>query len=245
MKDKYQESFCCWEIRHHQPYLYEIDWYGVAGVIHALLFKETMKIEEEEEEEEENEDENENENTTENNNYGSHQKNETYTIYDYSNQDHENLTQKVISSSTYSSSSSPSLSSSSSPFNKKKPHLRISKTFKRYWQKELWQRLFDVLLNAKTVNSSHLNLSLALDSYSSLLTSTLSSTSTPTSASITSTSSSSPSTYYEQRFPKIREIREIRHSFETWLSQHDHSSQYHLYGYLRLLSAQCIAMNKF
>ncbi|KAG4102503.1 hypothetical protein H8356DRAFT_1032715 [Neocallimastix lanati (nom. inval.)] len=277
--DKNQGNHC-WEIRHHQPYLYEIDWYGVAGVIHALLFNEYMEIEEEEEEEEENttylhdkeknnryndddDDDDDGEEYPPYENYSSSRSNyETYTIYDYSGQNKKPIKKTVYPSS---STSSPS---PSSIFNKKKPHLRITKTFKRYWQRELWQRLFDVLLNAKTVNSDLTLDSLTLYTPSTLPNNNTSTTSTnkqfsPSSSSqrfysstatattTTSTSTPTPSSltdfnkYYEQRFPKIHEIRKIRQEFESWLTQHDRSSQYHLLGYLRLLSAQCIAINKF
>jgi len=218
----------CWEIRHHQPYLYEIDWYGVAGVIHALLFNEYMEIYEDkvETETDYNEDNNE------------LQENISYTIYDYSGQD-----KKPIKKNTYSSSKQ---------IFEKKPHLRILKTFKRYWQRELWQRLFDVLLNAKTVNVN-LNLdSLYIYTQPNNISSNIpySSSTSPIYDRTNYTSNSSLinttyNLYYEQRFPKIKEIREIRQEFENWLMHHDHSSQYNLLGYLRLLSAQCIAINKF
>ncbi|OUM66039.1 hypothetical protein PIROE2DRAFT_41156 [Piromyces sp. E2] len=140
-----------------------------------------------------------------------------YTIYDFSGQE-----KKPIKKTTQFSTLNIN----------KRPHLRIKKSFKRYWQRELWQKLFDVLLNAKTVNTS-----LSLENIA-LYTTT---STTPGNT----TSSYRSNTYYEERFPSIREIRNIRQAFETWLTQHDHSSQYNLLGYLRLLSAQCLAINKF
>ena len=210
----------CWEIRHHQPYLYEIDWYGVAGVIHALLFNEYMEIEEEEE------GTGDRPSDKEGLDHGilMEEYPSAYTIYDFSGQE-----KKPIKKTTYSSSST---ANSAALRMAKRPHLRIKKSFKRYWQRELWQNLFDILLNAKTVNTT-LNLE------------TIPLYSTAMKTSGTTTSSSYTNTYYEERFPRIRDIRRLRQAFETWLTQHDHSSQYNLLGYLRLLSAQCLAINKF
>lgn len=41
-------SFESWEIRNEHPFTFEVDWYGVAGVIHVLLFGKYMKVVEEE-----------------------------------------------------------------------------------------------------------------------------------------------------------------------------------------------------
>ncbi|ORX51059.1 hypothetical protein BCR36DRAFT_351554 [Piromyces finnis] len=215
----------CWEIRHHQPYLYEIDWYGVAGVIHALLFNEYMEVEEEEDTSGDDAYHNTDKLSENERREFGRDEDANYTIYDFSGQE-----KKPIKKTTYSSSDLSSLSI------RKRPHLRIKKTFKRYWQRELWQRLFDVLLNAKTINSSlsleNINLYTKPSSFS------------PISNTATTTTTHN-NIYYEERFPSIQEIRTIRQSFETWLSQHDRSSQYNLMGYLRLLSAQCLAINKF
>lgn len=36
----------CWEIRNGGNFTYQVDWYGVAGVLHVLLFGKYMKVEE-------------------------------------------------------------------------------------------------------------------------------------------------------------------------------------------------------
>jgi checkpoint serine/threonine-protein kinase len=71
----------CWEVLNGKPVCYEADWYGVAGILHLLLFGKALNIKE------------------------------------------------VLTSDD-------------------RMQIRLASTFKRYWQVELWNEVFDVLLNS-------------------------------------------------------------------------------------------------
>ena len=40
-------SYECWEVRNGHEWKYEVDWYGVASVLHVLLFGKYMEVSEE------------------------------------------------------------------------------------------------------------------------------------------------------------------------------------------------------
>ena len=84
--DSTTESFRCLEMREEQPWLWQADAYGAAGVIHCLLFGDYMEVE------------------------------------------------KCV------------------PLGEGAPsfHLRIKNQFRRYWQTDIWELVFDTLLNWKS-----------------------------------------------------------------------------------------------
>lgn len=89
-----------------------------------------------------------------------------------------------------------------------RPTLHLSAHFKRYWQSDMWKRLFDTLLNAGAMNAALL------------------AKSDQTSGSIVDTLDPSllgPGTDFEvleQEFPLIREIHTQRVAMEAWLTEH-------------------------
>ncbi|TPX46706.1 hypothetical protein SeMB42_g03580 [Synchytrium endobioticum] len=172
-------SYHSWEGRAGVGWRYEGDWYGIASVIHVMLFGRYMEVVEEE---------------------GPSDESQVHAHQEW----HEDESSIVPGLPNPFDELDGSEENEDGNNGLKRPRIRITSAMKRYWQGQLWRRLFAVLLNSGAYNEIVSRVDVTFD------------------LGADKGSTTEGMKQLESEFPVVKVIRKLRHEVEKWVADNSY-----------------------